>query len=115
MDSLGLVHDADSLEGIIERTYAGLEDPDVIPMVTTTPITDETAEYFLGLKDLSQVEEAVASEAAIGSIPHSVCLVRAKDGVDVYKRQVYEPPCQRAALPLHILKGLPVFLKGNVT
>ena len=83
LDSLGLVHDADSLEGIIERTYAGLEDPDVIPMVTTTPITDETAEYYLGLKDLSQVEEAVASEAAIGSIPHSVCLVRAKDGVDV--------------------------------
>ena len=83
LDSLGLVHDADSLEGIIERTYAGLEDPDVIPMVTTTRITDETAEYYLGLKDLSQVEEAVASEAAIGSMPHSVCLVRAKDGVDV--------------------------------
>ena len=83
LDSLGLVHDADSLEGIIERTYAGLEDPDVIPMVTTTRITDETAEYYLGLKDLSQVEEAVASEAAIGSIPHSVCLVRAKGGVDV--------------------------------
>ena len=52
-------------------------------MVTTTRITDETAEYYLGLKDLSQVEEAVASEAAIGSMPHSVCLVRAKDGVDV--------------------------------
>lgn len=83
LDSLGLVHDADSLEGIIERTYAGLEDPDVIPMVTTTRITAETAEYYLGLKDLSQVEEAVASEAAIGSIPHSVCLVRAKVGVDV--------------------------------
>lgn len=83
LDSLGLVHDADSLEGIIERTYAGLEDPDVIPMVVTTRITDETAEYYLGLKDLSQAEEAVASEAAIGSIPHSVCLVRAKDGVDV--------------------------------
>lgn len=83
LDSLGLVHDADSLEGIIERTYAGLEDPDVIPMVATTRITDETAEYYLGLKDLSQAEEAVASEAAIGSIPHSVCLVRAKDGVDV--------------------------------
>lgn len=83
LDSLGLVHDADSLEGIIERTYAGLEDPDVIPMVATTRITDETAEYYLGLKDLSQVEEAVASESAIGSIPHSVCLVRAKDGVDV--------------------------------
>lgn len=83
LDSLGLVHDADSLEGIIERTYAGLEDPDAIPMVATTRITDETAEYYLGLKDLSQAEEAVASEAAIGSIPHSVCLVRAKDGVDV--------------------------------
>ena len=83
LDSLGLVHDADSLEGIIERTYAGLEDPDVIPMVTTTRITAETAEYYLGLKDLSQVEEAVASESVIGSIPHSVCLVRAKDGVDV--------------------------------
>lgn len=83
LDSLGLVHDADSLEGIIERTYAGLEDPDAIPMVTTTRITDETTEYYLGLKDLSQAEEAVASESAIGSIPHSVCLVRAKDGVDV--------------------------------
>lgn len=83
LDSLGLVHDADSLEGIIERTYAGLEDPDVIPMVTTTRITAETAEYYLGLKDLSQVEEAAASESVIGSIAHSVCLVRAKDGVDV--------------------------------
>ncbi len=83
LDSLGLVHDADSLEGIIERTYAGLEDPDAIPMVATTRITDETAEYYLGLKDLSQAEEAVASESAIGSIPHSVCLVRAKDGADV--------------------------------
>lgn len=83
LDSLGLVHDADSLEGIIERTYAGLEDPDVIPMVTTTRITNETAEYYLGLKDLSQVEEAAASESVIGSIAHSVCLVRAKDGVDV--------------------------------
>ncbi len=52
-------------------------------MVATTRITDETAEYYLGLKDLSQAEEAVASESAIGSIPHSVCLVRAKGGVDV--------------------------------
>ena len=52
-------------------------------MVTTTRITNETAEYYLGLKDLSQVEEAAASESVIGSIAHSVCLVRAKDGVDV--------------------------------
>lgn len=81
LDGLDLVHDKNSLEGIMERIYAGIEEPPM--MVANTVITDENAEYFLGLKNLDGIEEALASETMIGSVAHSVCLVRAAEGTDV--------------------------------
>ncbi|HIV03103.1 MAG TPA: S-layer homology domain-containing protein [Candidatus Aphodoplasma excrementigallinarum] len=81
LDGLDLVHDKNSLEGIMERINDGVEEQ--IPMVANITITDENAEYYLGLKNLDGIEEALASEAMIGSIAHSVCLVRAAEGTDV--------------------------------
>lgn len=81
LDGLNLVHEAGSLEDIMERVYAGVEGD--IPAVSNTRITDETAEYYLGLPNLQDVEEALGSDAMMSSVAHSVCLVRAKDGVDV--------------------------------
>ena len=65
----------------MERINDGVEEQ--IPMVANITITDENAEYYLGLKNLDGIEEALASEAMIGSIAHSVCLVRAAEGTDV--------------------------------
>ncbi len=45
-------------------------------------ITKENAEHYIGSTDI-EFEEAVASENMIGSIAHSVILLRAKDGADI--------------------------------
>lgn len=81
LDNLGIVHDKNSLEGIMDRIYEGVEAQ--MPSVMYTRITDETAEYYLGLKSLDNIDEALASETMIGSIAHSVCLVRASEGADI--------------------------------
>lgn len=81
LDGLDLVHDKNSLEGIMEQIYAGIEEAPMV--VSNIVITDENAEYYLGLKNLDGIEEALASETMIGSIAHSVCLVRASEGTDV--------------------------------
>jgi len=48
-------------------------------MLMNTEVNEENVEYFLGTKDI-EYEEALASEPGIGSIAHSVVLVRVKDG-----------------------------------
>ena len=81
LDGLNLVHDKNSLEGIMERIYAGVDEQ--MPKVSNIEITEDRAEYFLGLKNLDDIERAIASEAMMGSIAHSVCLVQVKEGGDV--------------------------------
>ncbi len=49
-----------------------------------TEITDENYAMFLGEADINY-EEALVSENMIGSIAHSVILVRLKDGEDIEK------------------------------
>lgn len=83
LDQLDLVHDPDSLAGIIDSIYAGVKTE--MPRTANTTITSENVEYFLGLKTMDGIEEAIASEAMMSSVAHSVCLVRAKDGTDVAK------------------------------
>lgn len=64
------------LETILEELYAeaDLELPDR----GNAEITAENASYYLGT-DTVEFTEAVASDALIGSIPFSVCLVRVAD------------------------------------
>ncbi len=81
LDGLDVVTLPGSLEDIMAQVYAGVDAE--LPAVSNLRITDDTAEYYLGLPNLNDVQEAVASEAQISAIAHSVCLVRAKDGVDV--------------------------------
>ena len=48
LDGLDLVHDKNSLKGIMDRIYEGVTEP--LPNTSYQEITDENAEYFLGLK-----------------------------------------------------------------
>ena len=73
-----------SLEDIMEKVYAGIAD-DQKPMgLSNMEVTEETVEGFLGT-DKIEYKEALASESMVGSIAHSVVLVRTKEGADVEK------------------------------
>lgn len=71
-----------TLEEIMDKVYADVPEDERPMMLTNTEITDDNIENYLGTKDI-EYEEALASESAVGSIAHSVVLVRMKDGADI--------------------------------
>lgn len=73
-----------SLEDIMAQVYANVSEDEKPMMLTNTEINDENVEYFLGTKDI-EYAEALASESAVGSIAHSVVLIRTKENANVEK------------------------------
>lgn len=74
---------AGTLEEIMGKVYAGIPEEN-LPMLGDMPIdiTDsEAVAAYLGTSELS-IKEALAREPMIGSIPHSVVLVRLNDAKD---------------------------------
>lgn len=71
-----------TLEEIMEKVYANIPENERPMMLMNTKLTDENAEYYLGTADI-KYEEAIASESGVGSIAHSVVLVRVSDDADV--------------------------------
>ena len=68
---------------IVEKMYEGFGE-DELPSIGNKELITEELEYNLGLTELDFVEGTV-SEPMIGSIAHSVVVVRVKEGVDVAK------------------------------
>ena len=73
-----------TLEELMDKVYADIAEENRPMMLMNTEVTDENVEYYLGTSDI-EYAEALASESAVGSIAHSVVLVRAKDGADIEK------------------------------
>lgn len=71
-----------SMNEVVDKLYVGLEDN--IPMVGSTEITKDNMKSYIGIDNLD-IKEGVASEALIGSIAHSVVVLRVNDKVDVEK------------------------------
>lgn len=71
-----------TLEEIMEKVYADIPENERPMMLMNTELTDENAEYYLGTADI-KYEEAMASESGVGSIAHSVVLVRVSNDADV--------------------------------
>lgn len=71
-----------NLEDIMAKVYQDLPENERPMMLTNIEVTDENVEYYLGTSDI-EFEEALASESAVGSIAHSVVLVRVKDNADI--------------------------------
>ena len=71
-----------SLEDIMTKVYADIPENERPMMLMNTEVNDENIEYYLGTKDI-EYEEALASESGIGSIAHSIVLVRIKENADV--------------------------------
>ena len=71
-----------SMNKVVDKLYVGLEDN--MPMVGSTEITKDNMKSYIGIDNLD-IKEGVASEALIGSIAHSVVVLRVNDKVDVEK------------------------------
>ena len=71
-----------SLEDIMTKVYANLPE-DQRPMgLTNMEVNAENIEGFLGTTDI-EYEEALASESMVGSIAHSVVLVRVAKNANI--------------------------------
>lgn len=78
-----------SLEEIMDKLYEGISE-DELPMgLSNIGITSENVEGYLGTSDI-EFESALASESMVGSIAHSIILVRAKENQDIeaLKKQI---------------------------
>lgn len=79
------------LEDIMAKLYADVSEDNRPGGLTNMEINDENIESFIGTKDI-EYTEAIASESMIGSIAHSVVLIRVKDAskVEEYKAEILE-------------------------
>ena len=71
-----------SLEDIMAKVYESIPENERPMMLMNTEVNEENIEYYLGSKDIEYVE-SLASESGVGSIAHSVVLVRTKDNADI--------------------------------
>ena len=73
-----------TLEDLMTKVYAGIPDEEKPMMLMNTEVNAENIEYYLGSTDIAY-KEALASESGVGSIAHSVVLLRAEDNADINK------------------------------
>ena len=66
-----------TLEEIMTKVYSDLPEENRPMMLGNTEVNAENIEYYLGSAEI-EYEEAIASESGVGSIAHSVVLVRTK-------------------------------------
>ena len=80
-----------SLEDIMGKLYTDIAEENRPGGLSNMEINDENIESFIGTKDI-EYTEAIASESMMGSIAHSVVLIRVKDAgkVEEYKDEIYE-------------------------
>ena len=71
-----------TLEDLMTSVYEDIPEDDRPMMLTNNEVTDENIEYYLGTTDI-EYESALASESGVGSIAHSVVLLRTKDNADI--------------------------------
>lgn len=71
-----------TLEEIMTQVYQDVPEDSRPMMLVNTEVNDENVEYYLGTTDI-EYKEALASESGVGSIAHSVVLVRTKENADI--------------------------------
>ena len=67
-----------TLEELMTKVYDGISEENLPMGLTNMEINEENIEGFLGTTDI-EYTEAIVSESMVGSIAHSVILLRTKD------------------------------------
>lgn len=73
-----------TLEELMTKVYSNLPSEKTPMGLMNTPLDKENVAYYLGTDDI-KFTEGLASESQVGSIAHSVVLVRVSDGTDIEK------------------------------
>ena len=63
------------LEDLMAKVYADIKEEELPMMLQNIELTTDDIEYYIGTKDIKW-KEAIASESGVGSIAHSVVLIR---------------------------------------
>ena len=71
----GIKHVDGQLEDLMTELYNGISEEELPMMLQNTELTEENIENYIGTKDIKW-SEAIASESMVGSIAHSVVLIR---------------------------------------
>ena len=67
-----------TLEEIMTKLYAGINQDNLPMMLSNMEISKESLENFVGTSEID-MKEAMVSESGVGSIAHSVVLIRLND------------------------------------
>lgn len=67
-----------NLVDLMSNVYANISEEELPMMLESRTLADDEIEYFIGTKDI-KYKEVVASESGIGSIAHSVVLIRMQE------------------------------------
>ena len=70
-----------TLEEIMTKLYAGIGEDELPMMLGNIEVTKEDIQYYIGTNEVSY-KEALVSESEVGSIAHSVVLLRLNDAAD---------------------------------
>ena len=71
-----------SLEDIMSKLYQGINEDELPMALGNIELTDENIESFIGTTEVKYTE-AIANESMVGSIAHSVVLLRVEEGSNV--------------------------------
>ena len=66
------------MEDLIAKLYDGIDENDLPMYLENITLTDESLSNYIGTSDIKW-KEAIASESSVGSIAHSVVLIRMDD------------------------------------
>jgi len=67
-----------ALPEIMEKLYNGISKEEMPMAIENIELNEENIENYIGTKDI-EYESAIASESMVGSIAHSIVLIRAKE------------------------------------
>lgn len=70
-----------TLEEIMTKLYAGIGENELPMMLGNIEVSKEDIQYYIGTNEVNY-KEALVSESGVGSIAHSVVLLRLNDAAD---------------------------------
>ena len=77
----GVEHIEGNLVDIMDDLYEGIAEEELPMMLQNTELTEENIENYIGTKDINW-SEAIVSESMVGSIAHSVVLIRMSENAN---------------------------------
>lgn len=75
-----MVHVEGNVEKLISKVYEGIDSDNLPMMLGNIELTEENETSYIGEADI-EYKEAIASESSVGSIAHSVVLIRMNEDV----------------------------------